>query len=50
MIALSASISATIDWALALLLILIVLQSFGLPLPGVAALVACGVLADEGGP
>jgi membrane protein DedA with SNARE-associated domain len=47
-----ASITSYIDhhshWALLLLFALIALESFGLPLPGETALIACGVLAARG--
>jgi membrane protein DedA with SNARE-associated domain len=47
-----ASISGYIDqhrhWALLLLFVLLFLESFGLPLPGETALIACGVLASQG--
>ena len=47
-----ASISGVVEghtrWALALLFLLLVLESFGLPLPGEAALIACAGLASEG--
>ena len=47
-----ASITSTIDghgqWALVLLFVLLMLESFGLPLPGETALIACGVLASQG--
>lgn len=36
------------DWALVLLFVLLALESFGLPLPGETALIACGVLASQG--
>jgi membrane protein DedA with SNARE-associated domain len=36
------------DWALVLLFVLLGLESFGLPLPGETALIACGVLASQG--
>jgi membrane protein DedA with SNARE-associated domain len=46
------SISSFIDqhshWALPLLFVLLALESFGLPLPGETALIACGVLASQG--
>src|SRR5262245_66380447 len=46
------SISSFIDqhsgWALLLLFVLLALESFGLPLPGETALIACGVLASQG--
>lgn len=35
-------------WALLLLFGLVALESFGLPLPGETALIACGVLASQG--
>src|SRR5262249_8919316 len=47
-----ASITSFIDahsqWALLLLFVLVALESFGLPLPGETALIACGVLASQG--
>jgi membrane protein DedA with SNARE-associated domain len=36
------------DWALPLLFALVALESFGLPLPGETALIACGVIASQG--
>ena len=36
------------QWALLLLFVLVALESFGLPLPGETALIACGVLASQG--
>jgi membrane-associated protein len=36
------------DWALPLLFALVALESFGLPLPGETALIACGVIASRG--
>jgi membrane protein DedA with SNARE-associated domain len=36
------------QWALVLMFVLLALESFGLPLPGETALIACGVLASEG--
>lgn len=46
------SITTFIDqhnqWALLLLFVLLALESFGLPLPGETALIACGVLASQG--
>lgn len=36
------------QWALLLLFGLLALESFGLPLPGETALIACGVLASQG--
>ena len=36
------------QWALVLLFVLVALESFGLPLPGETALVACAVLASQG--
>ena len=48
----SASITTFIDqhsdWALLLLFALVALESFGLPLPGETALIACSVLASRG--
>jgi len=35
-------------WALLLMFALIALESFGLPVPGETALIACGVLASQG--
>ena len=35
-------------WALVLLFALVALESFGLPIPGETALIACGVLAAQG--
>jgi len=35
-------------WALVLLFVLVALESFGLPLPGETALIACAVLASQG--
>jgi membrane-associated protein len=47
-----ASITSFIDahshWALLVMFGLIVFESFGLPLPGETALIACGVLASQG--
>ena len=47
-----ASITSHIDQhpqqALTLLFVLLLLESFGLPLPGETALIACGVLASQG--
>ena len=47
-----ASITSFIDqhgqWALLLMFALLALESFGLPLPGETALIACGVLASQG--
>jgi membrane protein DedA with SNARE-associated domain len=47
-----ASITTFIDqhsqWALLLLFVLLALESFGLPLPGETALIACSVLASQG--
>ena len=47
-----ASVTTYIDghphWALLLLFGLVLLESFGLPLPGETALIACGVLASQG--
>jgi membrane protein DedA with SNARE-associated domain len=46
------SVSGLLDkhshWALLLLFGLVALESFGLPLPGETALIACGVLASQG--
>jgi membrane protein DedA with SNARE-associated domain len=36
------------QWALLLLFVLLTLESFGLPLPGETALIACSVLASQG--
>jgi membrane protein DedA with SNARE-associated domain len=36
------------QWALVLMFVLLTLESFGLPLPGETALVACAVLASQG--
>jgi membrane protein DedA with SNARE-associated domain len=36
------------DWALPLLFALVALESFGLPVPGETALIACGVGASQG--
>ena len=36
------------QWALVLLFVLVALESFGLPLPGETALIACAVLASQG--
>src|SRR6476661_8552192 len=36
------------QWALLLMFVLLALESFGLPLPGETALIACGVLASQG--
>ncbi len=35
-------------WALLLMFVLLFLESFGLPVPGETALIACGVLASQG--
>ena len=47
-----ASVTSLIDqhrhWALLLLFALVLLESFGLPLPGETAVIACGVLASQG--
>jgi membrane protein DedA with SNARE-associated domain len=47
-----ASITSFIDqhsqWALLLMFALLLLESFGLPLPGETALIACSVLASQG--
>jgi membrane protein DedA with SNARE-associated domain len=47
-----ASITSWIDshgqWALLILFFLVAAESFGLPLPGETALIACGVLASHG--
>ena len=47
-----ASVTTFIDqhsqWALLLLFVLLALESFGLPLPGETALIACAVLASQG--
>jgi membrane protein DedA with SNARE-associated domain len=51
-VTLIASVTTFIDqhsqWALLLLFVLLALESFGLPLPGETALIACGVLASQG--
>lgn len=36
------------DWALVLMFVLLTLESFGLPVPGETALIACSVLASQG--
>jgi membrane protein DedA with SNARE-associated domain len=36
------------QWAIPLLFALVALESFGLPLPGETALIACSVLASQG--
>jgi len=36
------------QWALVLMFVLLTLESFGLPLPGETALIACAVLASQG--
>src|SRR5215467_3421666 len=47
-----ASVTSFIDehgqWALLVMFVLLALESFGLPLPGETALIACGVLASQG--
>lgn len=47
-----ASVTSYIDqhshWALLVMFALLALESFGLPLPGETALIACGVLASQG--
>jgi membrane protein DedA with SNARE-associated domain len=47
-----ASITSFIEqhsqWALLLMFVLLALESFGLPLPGETALIACSVLASQG--
>ena len=47
-----ASVTGLIDqhrhWALVLLFVLLALESFGLPVPGETALIACAVLASQG--
>jgi membrane protein DedA with SNARE-associated domain len=47
-----ASVTSFIDqhsgWALLVMFALLALESFGLPLPGETALIACGVLASQG--
>ena len=47
-----ASITTMIDahrhWAMLLLFVLVALESFGLPVPGETALIACAVLASQG--
>jgi membrane protein DedA with SNARE-associated domain len=49
-----ASITTLIEnhgmWAYVLLFAIVGLESFGLPLPGETALIACGVLAAQGSP
>ena len=46
------SVTSFIDqhsqWALLVMFVLLTLESFGLPLPGETALIACGVLASQG--
>jgi membrane-associated protein len=46
------SVTSLIDehrhWALVLLFVLLALESFGLPVPGETALIACAVLASQG--
>jgi membrane protein DedA with SNARE-associated domain len=41
-------IEANSQWALLAMFALLTLESFGLPLPGETALIACGVLASQG--
>jgi membrane protein DedA with SNARE-associated domain len=41
-------IEAHSQWALLAMFVLLTLESFGLPLPGETALIACGVLASQG--
>ena len=36
------------QWAILLLFVLLTLESFGLPVPGETALIACAVLASQG--
>ena len=36
------------QWAMLLLFVLLTLESFGLPVPGETALIACSVLASQG--
>ncbi len=47
-----ASVTSLIDahrhWAMLLLFVLLALESFGLPVPGETALIACAVLASQG--
>ena len=47
-----ASVTSLIEghshWALLIMFVLLMLESFGLPLPGETALIACGVLASQG--
>src|SRR5690348_4221564 len=47
-----ASVTSFIDqhsqWALLAMFVLLLLESFGLPLPGETALIACSVLASQG--
>ena len=45
---LTSFIDAHSQWALLMLFVLLLLESFGLPLPGETALIACGVLASQG--
>src|SRR6476620_2780985 len=37
-------------WAMLLLFLLLTLESFGLPVPGETALIACAILASQGSP
>jgi membrane protein DedA with SNARE-associated domain len=41
-------IEAHSQWALLMLFLVLLLESFGLPLPGETVLIACGVLASQG--
>ena len=47
-----ASVTSLIDahrhWAMVMLFVLLALESFGLPVPGETALIACAVLASQG--
>lgn len=51
-VGIAASVTSAIDqhrqWAAVLLFVLVALESFGLPLPGETALIACAVLASQG--
>jgi len=46
--AVTAFIEQHSQWALLLLFVLLALESFGLPVPGETALIACSVLASQG--
>jgi membrane protein DedA with SNARE-associated domain len=52
MTVLVASVTSLIDehrhWALVLLFVLVAVESFGVPVPGETALIACAVLASQG--